>query len=82
MSKEIDIYYQKLYKKYKKKYLSLKNQNAGANNIYFIIKIKESNKDNFKIFSNYNSTFIVKNNKIYASGENDSGQLGLGDKVA
>ena len=41
MSKEIDIYNQKLYKKYKKKYLSLKNQNAGAGKIYFIIKIKK-----------------------------------------
>jgi alpha-tubulin suppressor-like RCC1 family protein len=78
MSKEIDIYYQKFYKNYKKN-ICLKNQHAGAGKIYFIIKIKESNKDNFKIFSNYNSTFIVKNNKIYASGKNDSGQLGLGD---
>ena len=76
MSKEIDIYYQKLYKKYKKKYLSLKNQNAGANNIYFIIKLK----DNFDIFSNYNSTFILKNKNIFASGKNSYGQLGLGKK--
>ena len=76
MSKEIDIYYQKLYKKYKKKYLSLKNQNAGANNIYFIIKLK----DNFDIFSNYNSTFILKDKKIFASGNNEYGQLGLGDE--
>jgi alpha-tubulin suppressor-like RCC1 family protein len=78
MSKEIDIYYQKLYKKYKKKYLSLKNQNAGANNIYFIIKLKESNK--FEIFSNYYSTFILKNKNIYARGYNNYGQLGLGDE--
>jgi alpha-tubulin suppressor-like RCC1 family protein len=76
MSKEIDIYYQKLYKKYKKKYLSLKNQNAGANNIYFIIKLK----DNFEIFSNYYSTFILKNKNIFASGNNYYGQLGLDDK--
>ena len=76
MSKEIDIYNQKLYKKYKKKYLSLKNQNAGANNIYFIIKLK----DNFEIFSNYYSTFILKNKNIFASGNNYYGQLGLDDK--
>jgi alpha-tubulin suppressor-like RCC1 family protein len=76
MSKEIDIYNQKLYKKYKKKYLSLKNQNAGAGKIYFIIKLK----DNFEIFSNYNSTFILKDKKIFASGNNEYGQLGLGDE--
>ena len=58
--------------------MSLKNQNAGANNIYFIIKLKESNK--FEIFSNYYSTYIHKNKNIYASGYNNFEQLGLGDE--
>ena len=75
MSKEIDIYNQKLYKKYKKKYLSLKNQNAGANNIYFIIKLKESNKEILKNeiletkYININSIIhFLKSEKIQIDG--------------